>query len=104
MLASLLLLRLLFWVDPVDRQQRQTEVADLGEQAVQGRLVDDRAVEEGGAVGLGVRVMPSNRAAQRGPRCPLSRISYRPAPCPWPADVSVIALLSLAAAFGMTAR
>ena len=47
MLASLLLLRLLFWVDPVDRQQRQTEVADLGEQAMQGRLVDDRPSDQG---------------------------------------------------------
>ena len=43
-----------------------------------------------------VSLIPSNRAAQRAPRCPLRRISYRPAPCEWPADVSVIALPSLA--------
>jgi hypothetical protein len=46
-LASLLLLGRLPWADPLDRQQRQAEVADLGEQAVQGRLVDDRPGDQG---------------------------------------------------------
>jgi hypothetical protein len=46
-LASRFLLRLRPGTDPLDRQQRQPEVADLGEQAVQGRLVDDRPSDQG---------------------------------------------------------
>jgi hypothetical protein len=46
-LASLLLPGLVLWADPLDREQRQTEVADLGEQAVQGRLVGDRPGDQG---------------------------------------------------------
>ena len=46
-LASLLLLGLVSWTEPLDRQQRQAEVANLGEQAVQGRLVGDRPGDQG---------------------------------------------------------
>ena len=41
-----------------DGDQRQAEVADLLEQAVQRGLVDDRAVEDGGAVGLVAEAQP----------------------------------------------
>ena len=45
-----------WWVglvdDVDDRDQRQAQVADLLQQAVQRGLVDDRAVEDGGAVAL----------------------------------------------------
>src|SRR5215207_4095965 len=37
-------------VDLADREQRQAQVADLGEQAVEGRLVSDRAGDGGHAV------------------------------------------------------
>src|SRR5215208_800725 len=40
-------------VDLVDREQRQAEVAQRAEQSVQRRLVDDGALDEGGAVGPG---------------------------------------------------
>ena len=46
-LASLLLLGLVSWTEPLDRQQRQAEVANLGEQAMQGRLVGDRPGDQG---------------------------------------------------------
>jgi hypothetical protein len=46
-LASLLLLGVVFWADLLDRQQRQAEVTDLGEQAMQGRLVDDGPSDQG---------------------------------------------------------
>jgi hypothetical protein len=36
---------------PVDREQRQTEIAKSLEQAVQGCLVGHEAVDDGGAVG-----------------------------------------------------
>jgi hypothetical protein len=63
-LASLLLLGLVPWADLADRQQRQAEVADLGEQAVQGRLVDDGPSDQGLA-GLSLLTSrPSNQADQ----------------------------------------
>jgi hypothetical protein len=34
-------------VDLADREQRQAQVTDLGQQSVQGRLVDDRADDDG---------------------------------------------------------
>ncbi len=64
-----------------DRDQRQAQVADLLEQAVQRGLVDDRAVEDGGAVAL---VGEGQPVEPRGPprsRWPASRISYCPASC-----------------------
>ena len=36
-----------------EREQRQTEVAQLGEQAVKGGLVDDGSFEDSGAVAVG---------------------------------------------------
>jgi hypothetical protein len=70
-----------------DREQREADVAQRAEQSVQCRLVDDGAFDEG---------VPSARAAQREPRWPLRRISYRPGLCRWPADVSFMVLLLLA--------
>src|SRR5215218_1127027 len=39
------------WADAADREQLQAQVADLGEQAVQGRLVGDQS-GDGGLAGL----------------------------------------------------
>src|SRR5919112_1705952 len=39
-------------VDGADRQELQAEVADLGQQTVEGRLVDDRAGDRGRARGV----------------------------------------------------
>jgi len=61
--------------DPGDRNERQAYVADRPEQAVQRGLVDDDAVEGGGAVAVGGEGRPSNQLAQRLSRCPLKRIS-----------------------------
>ena len=41
------------WVDLGHREQGETDVAQGAQQAVQCRLVDDRALDQGGAVGLG---------------------------------------------------
>ena len=87
-----------------DREQREAEVAENAEQSVQCRLVDDGAFDGVVPSARVVRVIPSNRAAQRGPRCPLRRISYRPGWCGRPADVSLIVLLRASRTFGMTAR
>jgi|Tabmets5t2r1_1033131.scaffolds.fasta_scaffold26821_3 hypothetical protein len=46
-IASLPPGRLVVGVDAAHRDQGQTQVADLGEQAVQGRLVADRAGDGG---------------------------------------------------------
>ena len=76
-----------------EREQRQTEVAQLGEQAVKGGLVDDGTFGTVVPSLWVVMVIPSNQAAHRAARCPLSRISYRPGLCWWPADESFIVLL-----------
>ena len=53
-----------------DGNERQAEVGDLAQDAVQRGLVDDEAGEHGGAVAGRVSVKPSNQAAQRGPGVP----------------------------------
>jgi hypothetical protein len=53
-------------VDLVDPEQRQVEVAQGAEQPVQGRLVDDGPSMRVVPSARVVRVIPSNRAAQRG--------------------------------------
>jgi hypothetical protein len=63
--------------DEGDRQQRDTDVADGPQQPVQRGLVGDRPVDTVVPSARRVRVMPSRRAAQRGARCPATRISYR---------------------------
>src|SRR6476619_3295371 len=45
-------------IDPGDRNQRQAHIADLLEQAVQRGLVDDDAVNDGGAVAAGGEGQP----------------------------------------------
>jgi hypothetical protein len=45
--ASLPPCRLTVWVQSADREEGQAQVADLGEQAVQGRLVGDRPGDGG---------------------------------------------------------
>jgi hypothetical protein len=49
--------------DAAHREQGQAEVADLGQQAVEGRLVDDRPGDGGGpGVGVAADVQASNQA------------------------------------------
>ena len=55
-------------VDPGDRDQRQADVADLLEQAVQRGLVDDDAVDDGGAVAAGGEGQPVEPAWPSGCR------------------------------------
>ena len=59
------------------RQQGDAEVAQGLEKAVQCGLVDDGPRMTVVPPSSAVRFMPSNRDAQRGPRCPWMRISYR---------------------------
>ena len=67
--------RLLVRAELADREQRQTQVADLGEQAVQGRLISDRAGDQGLA-GLSLdTARPSNQADQRLSSTPPTQIS-----------------------------
>jgi len=61
-------------ISGVRKGQLQAQVADLGEQAVQGRLVGDRPGDGGLAAVVAIR-RPSNQADQRLSRTPLTRIS-----------------------------
>jgi hypothetical protein len=56
--------RLLSWADLLDRQQGQAEVADLGQQAVQGRLVGDRPGDQVWPGASLVTGRPSNQPDQ----------------------------------------
>jgi hypothetical protein len=65
------------WQGWGEGHERQAEVADLAQQAVQCRLVDDGSVENGRAVrapGQGHAVEPGGPALGR---CPFTRIAYR---------------------------
>ena len=75
---------------PGDRDQREAEVAEPGQQAVQRRLVGDLAPDDGGARRrlARSRVIPSNQAAQRSSRRPWRRISYQPGLVTWPSALA----------------
>ena len=71
------------------RDERKPGVAHLLQQAVQGGLVGRRGPRMSVVPSLSrVRVRPSNQAAHRPARCPLSRISYRPDPSGLPGDAA----------------
>ena len=58
-------------LDLRDRDQRQADVAHLLEQAVQRGLVDDRAVDDGGAVALVGEAQPVEPGGPAGVEVPL---------------------------------
>jgi hypothetical protein len=63
--ASLPPCRLTVWVGAADQEQGQAQVADLGQQAVQGRRVDDRPGDDGlaGLVAADVQALEPGRPA-----------------------------------------
>jgi hypothetical protein len=66
--ASLTGLLRLVGFDLSDREQRQAEVAHSGEQAMQGCLIDDRAMDEGGAVAVAGEGQPVKPGRPSGGR------------------------------------
>ena len=58
-------------LDVGDRDQRQADVADLLEQAVQRGLVGDRAVDDGGAVALVAEAQAVEPGSPAGIEVPL---------------------------------
>jgi hypothetical protein len=57
------------------REQGQAQVADLGQQAVQGRLVGDRPGDDGLPAWSLLSCRPSNQADQRASSTPWTRSS-----------------------------
>jgi hypothetical protein len=92
-------------LDLSDRDQRQAQVAHLREQAMERGLVDDRTMDDGGAVAVAGEDQPVEPGRPAGAEVPLDadlvpagavpvagrRVGHRaPFPCWW--------------TFGMTAR
>ena len=76
-------------LDVQDRDEREAQVADLLEQAVQRGLVDDRAVQDGGAVGLVGEAQPVEPGGPPVVEVALEADLVRPASCQLPAVACV---------------
>ena len=77
-------------VDLSDRDQRQAYVAHLLEQAMKSGLVDDKTMDEGGAVALVGEAQSVEPSGPSRSEMPLRRISYRPTSFRLPVDLSLM--------------